>query len=241
MSANRAVLSVAIIAAGGVVLTACGGSKAYVPLTAANFGSTISAAASTLRTGHEVSTSNGVTTTIDFDNSGVFAYRLTQSSGSAGKRQSMIGIGAVRYVQVPGVTPAGKWLKVSASSGAAVITFRDVDPATMVIRFNKGLKRFSYVGPTEIAGAQVQHYRIVIDQQKYLRATGQGLGSANLGSAETLTEDLYLNDDNTVRRVALALPGGVGNTQVDVTKAGTPLSITAPPASTVVTSIPTRR
>lgn len=225
-----------LLAGGGVVLSACG-VKAYVPLTAANLGSAITAASKTFHTGHEVSTSSGVTTTIDFDNAGVFAFRMTQSSGAAGKGQSMIGIGGDRYLQVPGVTPAGKWLKVSASSNTAVITFQNVNPVTMVVRFNKGLKKLTYLGATKIAGTQVRHYRIVIDQQKYLQATGQGVGSANLGSSATLTEDLYLNDDNTLRRVTLALPGGVGNTQVDVTNWGKPVTIQAPPASTVVTSV----
>lgn len=236
-------MPVAVLACGGVILSACGGAKAYVPLTAANLSSTIAAATKNLHTGHEVATGNGITTTIDFNNSAVFAYRLTQSSASSANGRSLIGIGSDRYLQYPGVTPAGKWLKVSGSTNTPVITFKDVNPVTMVVRFNKGLKTFTYVGPTKIAGVQVQHYKLTIDQQKYLKATGQGLGSANLGSAETLTEDLYLNEDNTLRRVTLTLPGGVGNTQVDATNWGKPVTITAPQASTVVTSVqpPTKK
>jgi hypothetical protein len=219
-----------------VALSGCG-SHAYVPLTAANIGSTMAAATKNLHTAHEVSTSNGATTTIDFDTSGLLKYRVTASGGS----QSVIGIGADRYVAGLGTVPAGKWLKVPSSSTTGALTFADLDPIAMVVRFNKGLKTFTYVGPTKIAGVQVQHYRIAIDQRKYLQATGQGLGSSNLGSSEVLIEDLFLNDDNTLRRVTLALPGGVGTTQVDVTNWGKPTSIVAPPASAVVTAVPSTK
>lgn len=191
-------------------------------------------AAKSLHTAHEVSTSNGATTTIDFDNSGVLKYRVTESAGS----QAIIGIGSDRYLQSPGAVPAGKWLKMPASSAVGALTFQDLDPVAMVVRFDKGLKTFAYLGPTKLGGTDVQHYRITIDQRKYLQAIGQGLGSANLGSSETLTEDLYLNDDNTLRRVTLALPGGVGNTQIDVTDWGKPTTIQRPPASAVMTSPP---
>lgn len=227
----------AVIACGGAALSACGGSHVYVPLTAANLGTTLISAAKNLHTAHEVSTSNGVTTTIDFDTAGGLKYRLTQSSGAGASAQSMIGIGSVRYVQEPGVTPVGKWLRISPGTGGVVLTFNDLNPVAMVARFNKGVEKFMYLGPTKISGSQVQHYRITIDQQKYLKATGQGLGSANLGSGQTLTEDLYLNSDDTLRRVTLMLPGGVGNTQLDVTNWGQAVTIEAPPASAVVTSV----
>lgn len=233
MATSRTALTTCIVAAGGLALSACG-AKAYVPLTAGNLGATLTAATKNLHTGHEVSVGNGVTTTIDFDDSAALRYRLSQSSGSG--TQSLIGIGSVRYVQEPGVTPAGKWLKVTSGTGAAVLTFNDLNPVGMVVLFNKGLKTFVYLGSAKIAGAQVQHYRITIDQQKYLKATGQGVGSANLGSTQMLTEDLYLNGDNTLRRVKLTLPGGVGDTQIDVTNWGKPVTIEAPPASAVVTS-----
>lgn len=219
-------------------MSACG-STTYVPLTSANLATTITAASKNLHTAHEVTTGNGVTTTIDFDNSGVFTYRMAQSAastGTASQGETLIGIGADRYLQATGVTPAGKWLKVPSGNGVPV-SFAAIDPVGMVGRFNKGMTKFAYVGAAKIDGAQVQHYRLTIDQQKFLKATGQGLGSANLGSSETLTEDLYLNDDNTLRRVVLSLPGGVGNTQVDVTNWGKPITIQAPPASAIVTSV----
>lgn len=223
------------VVAGAAGISACG-AQAYVPLTSANLASTLAAGAKNLHTAREVTTGNGVTTTIDFDNSGVFKYRMTQSAGTS-PGETLIGIGTDRYLQDPGVTPAGKWLKVPSTNSGASVSFAAIDPVGMVGRFNKGLKQFAYVGASKIDGAQVQHYRLTIDQQKFLKATGQGLGSANLGSSETLTEDLYLNDDNTLRRVVLALPGGVGNTQVDLTHWGQPLTIEAPPASAVVTSV----
>ncbi|MGN6161269.1 MAG: hypothetical protein ACTHOG_06130 [Marmoricola sp.] len=234
MTARRGAL-VALIAY-TVVLSACG-DKAYVPLTSANLVAAITAASKNLHTAHEVTTGSGVITTIDFDTSGTFTYRLTQAAASAStSTETLIGIGGSRYLQAAGVTPVGKWVKLSATDTAEILTFKAIDPVAMVARFSKGQKTFRYAGAGKIDGAEVQHYRIVIDQQKYLQATGQGLGSANLGSGEALTEDLYLNDDNTVRRVMVSLPGGVGDTRVDITRWGSPVQIQAPAASTVIAS-----
>lgn len=220
---------------GASTLTGCG-SKPYVPLTAANLGSVMTAAIAKFHTAHEVSTGSGARTVIDFDTSGPFKYRLTQAGGG-GPTKSLIGIGADRYLQDPGVTPSGKWLKLSTSSSTPVIRFADVNPVGMVVRFAKGISKFAYVGATKIDGAEVQHYRITIDQQKFLQATGQSQSSTNIGAGEQIAENLYLNKDNTLRRVTLALPGGIGDTQVDVTGWGAPVSIQAPPSSTVVTSV----
>jgi hypothetical protein len=234
-------------AAAAIVCTAalagCG-AKTYVALTSANLAAAITAASKNLHSAHEVTTGNGVVTTIDFDNASSFTYRMTQRpSGSAGAANSetLIGVDGQRYLQASGVTPAGTWLKLSATDTSAVLTFAAINPVAMVARLDKGAKTFTYIGATQIGGAQAQHYRIVIDQQKYLKATGQGLGSANLGAGETLTEDLYLNDDNTVRRVTLTLPAGVGNTVVDVTRWGSPVQIDAPPASAVIRSATTKK
>ncbi|GAC1386057.1 MAG: hypothetical protein NVSMB48_24140 [Marmoricola sp.] len=228
-----AVAALAVV--GATTLAACGG-KPYVPLTAANLGPVLTAAGAKAHTAHEVSTGNGVRTVIDFDTSSLFAYRLTQTRTGA-PAKTLIGIGADRYLQDPGVTPAGKWLKLSTSSPTPVITFADVNPVAMVVRFAKSISKFAYVGATTIDGTRVQHYRITIDQQKFLQATGQSQSTTNIGAGELIAENLYLNSDNTVRRVTLALPGGVGDTQVDVTGWGSPVTIQPPPSSAVVTSV----
>lgn len=231
----RAATLVVLAGMGATILAGCG-SRPYAPLTQANLGSVMAAAIAKLHTAHEVSTGSGVRTVIDFDTSGPFKYRLTQTGNGAPTR-TLIGIGATRYLQDPGLTPAGKWLQLSTASNTAVITFGQVNPVAMVARFAKGVSKFVYVGATTIDGARVQHYRITIDQQKFLQATGQSPSSTNIGAGENVTENLYLNGDNTLRRVTLALPGGVGDTQVDVTGWGAPVRIEAPPSSAVVTSV----
>lgn len=238
MVPERVRIRIAAAGAAGVLaatLTGCG-SEAYVPLTASNLASAMTAATSKVHTGHEVSTGSGATTTVDFDTSGTFKYRLSQTAaGSSAK--TLLGVGGDRYLQESGVTPTGKWLKLARSSAVPVITFAQLNPVAMVARLNKGATKFAYVGTAVIGGATVYHYRITIDQQKLLRATGQSQGTANLGANESITENLYLNRDNTPRRVILALPAGVGSTQFDVTGWGAPVSIQAPPPSAVVTSV----
>lgn len=214
-----------------LVVAACGSTTShYVPLTAANISAQMVAAVQGKHSAHEVTASVGTTAIVDFDTSGTLRYRIESTAGST--VQTLIGIGPDIYLQTSKATTA-KWLKAAASVAGSTVTAASINPVTMVTAFNKGLKNFTYIGATTIDGAQVQHYQVTVDQAQYQQSLGQGTGSANLGADEPVVEDLYLNRDNTLRRVLIAMPAGVGNVQLDVTKWGEPVTISAPPASDV--------
>lgn len=219
----------AAVVVGTLSLAACGSSN-YVPLTAENLSTQMEAAVQGKHSAHEVATSDGKTATIDFDNAGPLKYRIVAGSGSTA--QTMIGIGQDFYVQ----KGTGAWLKTNATADGIKLTASSINPVTMVTGFNKGMQKLTYLGASTIDGAQVRHYQAAIDQAKYLQSLGQGTGSANIGANEPITEDLFLNNDNTLRRVSIVMPGGVGNVQIDVTKWGEPVEISAPPATDVTTT-----
>lgn len=205
-----------------LALAACGSAKPeYTPLTEANIGAEMTAAVQSKHSAHEVSTTAGTTFTIDFDTTAPLRYRLVSNGADA---VTVVGVGPDAYVQQPG----GAWLKSPSKVTAATL-----NPVTMATAFLAGMQKFTYVGPTTVDGTAVQHYQVSVDQAKYLQSRGQGTGNANLGANEPIVEDLYLNDDNSLRRMSVTMPGGVGNVQVDVTQWGEPVDIAAPPASSV--------
>lgn len=216
------------VAIAALALAACGSTKPkYTPLTEANIGAEMTAAVQSKHSAHEVSATGGTTFTIDFDTTAPLRYRFVSGGSDA---VTVIGVGADAYVQ----QSDGTWQKSPSK-----VTAANLNPVTMATGFLAGMQKFSYLGPTTIEGTAVQHYQVSIDQAKYLQASGQGTGSANLGANEPIVEDLYLNDDNSLRRMLVAMPGGVGNVQVDVTQWGEPVDIAAPPAGSVKTAPPT--
>lgn len=236
--------AIAVVAISSTSLAACGSSSSsptktakYTPLTQANFTASMVDAVKNKHSVREVTTSDGVTRTIEFDNSGgATVLRITEpvpagKTWTAGTLE-MIVIGNDLYAhKTPGKT-GDKWRKYPTSAvDLSKLTSGQgkIDAGSMVSGLTKGVTGFKYVGPSTIDGAKVQQYRVTITAA----ATGQNLGSADLGANSPVTESIYLNQDNTLRRVVVETP--LGNTTVDFTKWGEPLGITAPPASQVLT------
>lgn len=235
------IIAVATLAVGSPALAACGGSSksakpAYVPLTQANFSSTMAAAVKGKHSVREVTTSGGRTASIEFDASGAsVAMRISQEvpatkTSSAGTLVAIL-VGNDLYARkTPGRT-GDKWLKYLASdANLAGVTggMGKVNPATMVEGLTKGVTSFKYVGATTIAGSTVEQYQLTLSS-----AALGGTSSTNIGADSSVGESIYLNEDNTLRRVVLTMPASVGNAQLDFTMWGQPLGITAPPASEV--------
>lgn len=231
--------TIAALAVGSTALSACGNSSkqaAYVPLTQANFTSSMVAAVKGKNSFHEVTTSGGKTASVEFDaHGGTLVERITQqvpaSKGSPAGTIVAILIGNDLYARkTPGKT-GGKWVKVQASNAnLASVTggAAKSDPGAVVSNLTKGMTSFKYVGATEIDGTPVEQYQLTLTAA----AMGQGVGSADLGANAPVTEAVYLNKDNTLRRLIVMTP--LGNVTVDFTDWGKPLGITAPPASDIM-------
>lgn len=238
-SKTASLATIAALAVGSTVLNACGASSkpvAYVPLTKANFSSSMVAAVKGKNSFHEVTTSEGKTASVEFDaHGGVLVERITQqvaaSKGSPAGTIVAILIGNDLYARkTPGKT-GNKWVKVQASDANLATATGGVsksNPAEVISDLTKGMTSFEYMGATDIDGAPVEQYQLTLTAA----AMGQGVGSTDLGANAPVTEAVYLNKDNTLRRLIVMTP--LGNVTVDFTDWGKPLGITAPPASDIM-------
>lgn len=232
-SSTASLATIAAVAVGSTVLVACGSSPkpaAYIPLTQNNFTSSMVNAVKDKHSLREVTTSEGKSASVEFDALGkTLAMRITQqvaaSKGSPAGTVVAILIGNDLYARkTPGRT-GNKWVKVQASDANLASVTGGIgkgDPAAIVSSLTKGMTSFKYIGATEIDGRPVEQYQMTLTAA----AIGQSVGSADLGANTPVTESVYLNEDNTLRRLVVTTP--LGDVTVDFTDWGKPLGITAP-------------
>lgn len=152
-----------------------------------------------------------------------------------GQTLEMRQVDGLFYVSGPPVTPAGKWLEVdpqdSQNPMAQQLTdlSRSGDLNTTFDAFREGLEKVEYVGEEEIDGDTTDHYVFTVDAAKAAEAQGQMMPP---GAPEQLTYDVWLTDDDLMRRVSFEL--GPVKAVIDATEWGEPVDVEAPPASDIV-------
>lgn len=103
--------------------------------------------------------------------------------------------------------PSDKWVRVETASlsDGNLVTGGATDPFAAA-ELLRGTRSATYVGETEVAGAQVRHYRGVADLTVAAKDASAGNGSA-LGAAAKgfatarVPFDVYLDDDGRIRKV----------------------------------------
>lgn len=139
------------------------------------------------------------------------------------------------YVSGPPVTPAGKWLEADPQDPKdpmaqqfAGLT-RSGDLNTTFDAFEAGLREVEHVGEEEIDGENTHHYLFTVDAAKAAEAQGQ---APVPGTPEEITYDVWLTEDDLMRRVAFEL--GPVKAVIDATEWGEPVDVEAPPAGDIV-------
>jgi hypothetical protein len=216
------------------------GSAGTGTLTRGNFVAALTAAIRQHHSAHLTMSFQGT-----LDASGDVSYagstptmRLTMStgpaSGSSAQRMEMRFVDGTMYLQVPGMTPAGKFVAISkddATFGPMLKQLQNFGPDGTVTMLGKGVRQFSHVGTSTIDGKSYEHYRVTVDPRavaKDLDLPAQG----TTGMPKSITEDLYLDSDNLLRRATMDVEGR--RVVVDATDWGKPVHVTAPPAADVV-------
>ena len=261
MNRTRAGL-VAVLLTASMGLTACGGSgndkasdnaspgssssssstvsnASYTPLTKDTWAKTV--ANSSSQTSHivmkmgsmltgsgDVSTSNGTP-----------AMKMTMKITTGGKTINMEErlVDGTIYISAPGMIPGGKWMKVDSKTpglGDMASMLKNFDPSSMAAMGKDAITTFKYVGADTIDGDSVHHYKLVVDTTKAVKKLGMGSLVSQAGSSvpKSITEEVYLNADNTVRRITGTIEGQ--NLQVDRTPLSGSVDVKAPPAGDVV-------
>ena len=183
-------------------------------------------------------TANGTTmATISGMQSAKPAAVSTEMSGTAfnGHTARIVGVGKAVYLSLPGTTPAGKYVKLTAADladpksgvGSAV---NSADPTKTYQTIARAMQNVKYVRSQTIEGRKLDRYDLTVNT-----ATVVKLGGAKTvpqGMPKTLTYSLWMDSAHVVRRMSFNQLGIV--MVVNMTDYNKPVHITAPPASKIV-------
>jgi hypothetical protein len=153
-------------------------------------------------------------------------------SGAAfqGKTAKMVMVKGTGYLSLPGVTPAGKYLKIDIGEPSELGgMLQSGDPTKIFESFGSSLGSVKFVRTETIGGEKLDRYAVSVNTAKALAAQGKKVPA---GVPKTLTYTMWMDKSHLVRRLSFEL-GGVSMvmTMSDYNK---PVSITAPPASKIV-------
>ncbi|MGN6721462.1 MAG: hypothetical protein ACTHJM_02485 [Marmoricola sp.] len=233
---TRRIVATALAVAASLSLTACG-SKSYTPLTQATFAKEVSLAAKDVKSVHmTMKASTLLTYDATFSFKAPVAMQLLTSTNATGTTQTAAirVVGNAVYIQA---AANGKWAKVPAAAGAAASQVKSDGPQSFVNQFKNGVKSIKYVGPTKIGGQAVQHYTLVMDASQLgtslLALAAKVPSFANL---KTYKEQVYVSNENLLRRITMTFPAPVGTNTVDFVGWNVPVTIKAPAPSDIATS-----
>lgn len=260
---TRRMTTAGVALAAALTLTACGSSPsgstaktggtqsgnsttatAFTPLTKANFGTTLASTVSGVKTAHMAITSSIMTGTADMNYGPPIAMKMSMNVTQAGKsiQMQLRLVGTVMYMQIPGMTPTGKFISMDMSKvpqASAIFKqleqYQSFGPQSMAKQFEAGLSNLTYVGAETINGQQTRHYTVTVDTAAALKAMGQSGAALNsyVAQNKTLTEQVYLDSQQRPVRMSMALPAPIGTMQMDFSNWGQPVTISAPPAADV--------
>ncbi|MGN6251071.1 MAG: LppX_LprAFG lipoprotein [Marmoricola sp.] len=154
----------------------------------------------------------------------------------SGRKVDVRLVDGTAYLAVPGLTPDGKFLAVTADDatmGPLVDQLKNFAPDGAISMLKGAVKDFKDAGTTTIDGQQVHHYVVTVDPSALAKKLQLPAGVQTPSLPTGVTEDLYVDSRNLLRRAQLDLAGQ--KVTIDATKWGEPVHVTAPPASKVVT------
>lgn len=164
---------------------------------------------------------------------------LTMSSASMGDDLRMVIVDETLYLNLGQLTQ-GKFAKIDFGDTGSPMgqmmsqLMSSADPSASLKAMQEGLTGFEKVGTEQVDGVDTTHYRVEVDTRKVLEAQGMG-DYADLAGAqlpETLSYDLWIGDDNLMRRMSFSIGDAMSMT-MNLTAWGEPVEISAPPPSQV--------
>ena len=149
-------------------------------------------------------------------------------------------VGKVLYMQMPGLTPAGKFFaidpsdKTSPMAKAFAGATDQMDPLKSIKSMEAAVQTVTLVGKEKVDGVSVDHYKLTVDTSALVkgRLSPQAAQQANL--PKTITYDLYLDDQHLLRRTSFELMST--HFEATMSKWGEPVHVQKPAASQIVSA-----
>jgi hypothetical protein len=163
--------------------------------------------------------------------------RLTTRTPRLGRGAlEMVVLRDAAYLSIPGLTPAGKFIRIGKDNprfkelaGASL----QLSPDQSVKAFRAGLISVEERGRETVQGVPTTRYDVTADSVRALQAQG---GDVVPGMPETLTYRVWLDGQDRMRRLGLAIQGV--RLTMEMSRWNEPVDITAPPRSALVKAPP---
>lgn len=138
------------------------------------------------------------------------AMSMVIKDPSMGGQSKLIVVNDRLYMSMPGLTPAGKYVKVNAKDSSDPLASAlgemtgEIDPNKTFAGFEAGLKKATYVKRETIEGEQLTRYKLTLNTKDVLKAQGMKVPA---GLPATITYDVWLDSDNMMRRFEFKFSG----------------------------------
>ncbi|TCO13505.1 hypothetical protein EV652_12646 [Kribbella steppae] len=155
---------------------------------------------------------------------------VMKGSAIDGKTARVVMIKNTVYLSVPGVSPAGKFVKLAAGQTSELRDLVDTnDPTKNFEALGPALRGVTHTGSQQFSGEKLQVYEVTVDVAKLLKAQGKKVPA---GAPRTATYVLWMDSAHRVRELTFEFAQvSVSMSLSDFDK---PVSIKAPPASKIV-------
>ncbi|MEV6265527.1 hypothetical protein AB0L64_00070 [Kribbella sp. NPDC051936] len=155
-----------------------------------------------------------------------------EMSGAAleGKVGKVIVVKGTAYVSMPGLAPAGKFVKFKSGLNSQLSELVEGgDPTKIYKSFGSSMVNVKYVGVQTVLGQALDRYDVTVNTAKALAAQGKKVPE---GVPSTLTYSMFMDKTHLIRRMSFEM--GPAEMVMDMTSYNKPVDITAPPASKIV-------
>ncbi|TCC43183.1 hypothetical protein [Kribbella sindirgiensis] len=147
-----------------------------------------------------------------------------------GKTAKTIVIKNIAYVSMPGLTPAGKFVKFKSGLNNQLSELVEGgDPTKIYKSFGSSMIDAKFVGTEFVLGETLDRYDVTVNTAKALAAQGKKVPA---GVPSTLTYSMFMDKAHLIRRLTFDLSGV--SMVMDMTGYNRPVEITAPSASQIV-------
>jgi|GEM_PF-669922 len=155
----------------------------------------------------------------------------------SGQKIEMRMVDNVMYMQMPGLSTGGKWMKLDLSdlSKLGMGSLGSMtDPSQMIANYAKYVKSAKLVGDEQVDGVSTKHYSFTVDAKGEISSMMSGsLASQAAGSVpDTLTVDEWIDDQNRPVQISTDM-GSLGTMTMKLSDFDTAVDVQAPPAADV--------
>jgi hypothetical protein len=138
------------------------------------------------------------------------------------------------FMAMPGVTPEGTFMEVPPEQlGDAATALEEVDITSQMDTWEEAARKVVFVGEEDVDGTTMRRYTVTVDSSAALDASGMGDDAAATSAlGEEFVYDVWLDDDNLMRKLVFEMDGVV--TEMTADNWGEPQDVQLPADEDIV-------